>query len=185
MLGRRVLVHLDQRIRGNAQPLMQPPDHLQAQRALAVEDLVNTAAVADLGHQIFRRQPVLLHVVADGGNRIRQVDWVVLGLPGLDEGDQNIEMVAVGRIALRCHHDDRHAVEAEAPELPVRTRERGGQVDDRPERIIREFVRPRSVGIGLGANAGTQVTGAGRTRRRGGPSRGYRPPPACGRQPWR
>ena len=43
--------------------LVQPPDRSQAQRALAVEDFIDSAATADVGHEILGRQFIRMVLV--------------------------------------------------------------------------------------------------------------------------
>jgi hypothetical protein len=62
---------------------MEPPDHLQCQRALAGEHLVHTIATADKWSQIVRAEPLLLHVIFGRFNQIRQIKPIVPCLRGL------------------------------------------------------------------------------------------------------
>jgi hypothetical protein len=66
-----------------SQPLLQPPDHLEGQRALAIEHLMHAIAAADEGNQIARLKPALLHLISDRLNRIGKVERTNVCVPRL------------------------------------------------------------------------------------------------------
>src|SRR2546422_2518945 len=68
-----ILVLLDQRFGRNPQFAMQAPDHLEGERTLAAEDLVDAVELADHGHEIPGAQTRLLHPELDGFHRVRQI----------------------------------------------------------------------------------------------------------------
>ncbi|MNV41117.1 hypothetical protein D3C71_1327450 [compost metagenome] len=75
---------------------MQVTDHVQRQRTLAVEYLVNPIGLADAGYQILGGEPGLLHAEFDCLNRVGRGNGVVLVFVRLDQGDQYVEFIALG-----------------------------------------------------------------------------------------
>ena len=64
--------------------IMQPRDHLERQRAAAVEHLMDAIAAADEGNEVARLKSVLVQMVFDRFHRVREVHRVVPALPCLD-----------------------------------------------------------------------------------------------------
>src|SRR5947209_13240355 len=60
-------------------------------------------AAADERNEVPRQQIVLLHMISDSFNRVRQVERVMPPLPRLDQGDQHIQPVALRAITTRAH----------------------------------------------------------------------------------
>src|SRR3989442_13340332 len=69
---------LDQRFGGNPELAMQAPDHLERERALAVQHFVDPIELTDHGHQVFGAEARLLHAELDRLDRIGQVHGKVL-----------------------------------------------------------------------------------------------------------
>src|SRR5438105_1483455 len=82
---------LDQRFGGNPEAAMQAPDHLERERALAVQHFVDSIELTDHGHQVFGAEARLLHAELDRLDRIGQVHGEVLLLVGLDQGSENVQ----------------------------------------------------------------------------------------------
>jgi hypothetical protein len=76
-----MLPDLDQRFGGNAEPLVQPPDHIERELASTIQHFVRAISAADKGDQAARLQPPLLHVVSDRLDRVRQIERLMLSLP--------------------------------------------------------------------------------------------------------
>jgi hypothetical protein len=53
-----LLSNFDERLCGDAKPLMKAPDHLECERAPTVEHLVYTIAGADEGNEVTRFKPI-------------------------------------------------------------------------------------------------------------------------------
>jgi len=75
---------------------VQVADHVQRQRTLAVEHLVDPIGLADAGHQILGGQPGLLHADFDRLDRVGRGDGVVFALVRLNQCDQYVELIAFG-----------------------------------------------------------------------------------------
>src|SRR2546425_8830401 len=94
---------LDQRFGGNPELAMQAPDHLERERALAVQHFVDPIELTDHGHQVFGAEARLLHAELDRLDRIGQVHGKVLRLVGLDQGGENVQPLSFGRAGSRSH----------------------------------------------------------------------------------
>jgi hypothetical protein len=68
--GCALLFELDERLCGNAESLVQTPDHFERQRTPAVEYLVHAIAATDERDEIARLKPILLHVIFDRFYRV-------------------------------------------------------------------------------------------------------------------
>src|SRR5713226_1387288 len=82
---------------------MQPPDHLERQRALAIEHFVHAIATADKGNEIAWLKAALFHVIPDRLDRIRKIEWEALALPGLHQRDEHVQAITLGRVAPGPH----------------------------------------------------------------------------------
>jgi len=102
-LGRPFACDLDQRFCGDAEPLVQATDHRERQGALAGQHLIDAVATADEGHQVARREPVLLHMILDCLHRVGQLERIAFRLPGFDQRDKQVEPIALERVAFRVH----------------------------------------------------------------------------------
>src|SRR5476649_1894295 len=94
---------LDQAFRRDAEPIVQAPDHLECERTFVVEDFVDAIGAADHRLQILDREPALLHGKFDRLYRIGHVHRKVLALVGLDQGSEDIQALAFGRIGVGGH----------------------------------------------------------------------------------
>src|ERR1035437_7415978 len=94
---------LDERLCGNAEALMQSPDHLERQRPSAIEHFVHAISAADEGNEITRLEAVLFHMIFDRLHRVGEIERIMFPLPGLHQRDKQIKPVALGSIAFRRH----------------------------------------------------------------------------------
>jgi hypothetical protein len=79
---------------------VQLPDHSQRQGPFTVEHLINAIWLPDVGHEVLHRKVALFHGELDGFDRVGQLEWKVFGFVRLDQRDQYVELVAVGRVTL-------------------------------------------------------------------------------------
>ncbi len=86
---------------GNFQPVMQAPDHAQAQAALAIEYFGHPAAWPDEWLKIARRQPLLFHPELDGLDGVSRAEVVVLVLIGLQQRHQHVTLIGLRGLLLR------------------------------------------------------------------------------------
>ena len=85
--GRPFLSNFDERLCGNSQPFVQPPNHFECQRPPAIQYFMYTIATADEGNEIARLKSVLVHVIFDRLHWIWEIKWIVVAFPGLDESN--------------------------------------------------------------------------------------------------
>lgn len=67
---------------------------MQREGTLAAQHLVHPVARADVGHHVGHGQPGLVHAEFDGLDGVERPQRVVFFLPGLDEGDEGLEVGA-------------------------------------------------------------------------------------------
>jgi hypothetical protein len=82
---------------------VQPPDHAEREVAPTIQHFVHAIPTPDKEDEVARLQPALLHVISDGLYRIRQIERVMLPLPGFHQRHQHIESIALRRIAPGIH----------------------------------------------------------------------------------
>ena len=70
-LSSLVLPDLDQGLGGNAESLVQAPDHVERKLAPTIEHFVHAVPATDERNKIARLQPALLHVISNCFHRIR------------------------------------------------------------------------------------------------------------------
>src|SRR6266700_6519075 len=90
------LVAADQNFGRELQARRKPPDHLERERAHAVEHFRNPRAGTDVPLQILARQAARFHDVEQKVDRVGRLDRGVLALVGLDEQDEHLEPVGTG-----------------------------------------------------------------------------------------
>src|ERR1700686_4601176 len=66
----------DERLCGNAEALMQSPDHLERKWPSAIEHFVHTVSAADEGNEIAGPKPVLVHVIFDSFHRVGEIERI-------------------------------------------------------------------------------------------------------------
>ena len=84
----------DQDFCWDAQAAMEPADHGQCQRALAIEHFVDAVAPTNDRLKIFDGQTALIHAEFDSFHWIGSSDGGVLGLIGLDQRGQNVQAIS-------------------------------------------------------------------------------------------
>jgi hypothetical protein len=67
------------------------------------EDLVNAIGLANEGNEVLDRQVALLHDEFDGCDGVGKVEREMASLLGLHQRHQDIQPVALGRVALGAH----------------------------------------------------------------------------------
>jgi hypothetical protein len=64
---------------------------------------MHAIAAADERNEIARRKPILVHVILDRLDGVRKIEWIMSALPGLNQRDEHVEAIPLGRVALRHH----------------------------------------------------------------------------------
>src|SRR5450759_2056498 len=83
----------DQCFRRDTQPLVQLPYHYEGERALAIQNFIDTVRLANVGHQVLRHQSLLFHKIFDRFNGVRKVKREMSRLVRFDKRDKNIEAI--------------------------------------------------------------------------------------------
>jgi hypothetical protein len=98
-LGRRSAdtVLPNQDVRGDAESVVQFPDHLDRERATAIENLGNASPTAKEWFEFPASQPSAFHVVEQRVDWVRRLNRLVLRLEMVHEGGEDFQSVAGGR----------------------------------------------------------------------------------------
>jgi hypothetical protein len=88
---------LEQHVCREIEALAEAPDHLDAEPALTVHDLVDTGARPDVGLEILAGETALLHDEFQKSDRVRGLYGIVLVLVSADEYGEDLQELGFRR----------------------------------------------------------------------------------------
>ena len=91
----------DQYVGGDAESVVELPDHLDRERATAIEHFGDTSTTAEERFEIPASQPSAVHVVEQRIDWVRRLNRLVSRLVVVHESSEDFESVAGGRSCLR------------------------------------------------------------------------------------